>query len=110
MATAKEQGTAMFKAKNYQAAIQLYTQAITENPNDHTIYGNRSAAYHNTKNFVDALADGEKCISIKSDWAKGHQRKAMALHGMRRYEDAAFAYEDGLKLDPANAQLKSGLE
>jgi stress-induced-phosphoprotein 1 len=100
----------MFKAKNFQAAIQFYTVAIQENPSDHTIYGNRSAAYHNTKNFVDALKDGDKCIELKSDWAKGYQRKAMALHGMRKYDEATQAYSDGLKLDPANAQLKSGLE
>ena len=103
MATLKEQGNALFKAKNYHAAIDLYTQAINENPNDHTNYGNRSAAYHIKRNFVDALADAEKCISIKSDWVKGHWCKAVALQSMKRYEDATAAYEDGLKLDPANA-------
>lgn len=72
MSTAKEQGNAMFKAKNYPLAIQMYTAAIDENPEDHTIYGNRSAAYHNTKNFVDALADGEKCVKLNPAWSKGH--------------------------------------
>jgi stress-induced-phosphoprotein 1 len=67
----KDEGNNHFKAKNYQKAIECYTQAIQENPNDHTIYGNRSASYHNLKKFHEALADGEKCIQIKPDWSKG---------------------------------------
>ena len=80
---AKDLGNEQFKQKNYEKAIELYTQAITENPTDHTIYGNRSASYHNLKNFSMALLDGQKCIDLKADWSKGHQRKAMALHGLK---------------------------
>ena len=58
MASAKEQGTAQFKLKNFDKAVEFYTQAITENPSDHTIYGNRSASYHNLKQFENALKDG----------------------------------------------------
>ena len=60
--SAKEQGTQAFKEKNYQKAVEMYTQAIEENPSDHTIYGNRSASYCNMKQFKEALVDGEKCI------------------------------------------------
>ena len=49
--SAKEQGTEQFKQKNFDKAIEFYTQAITENPSDHTIYGNRSAAYTNLKKY-----------------------------------------------------------
>ena len=51
MSTPKELGTEQFKAKNFEKAIEFYTQAIAENPTDHTIYGNRSASYHNLKKF-----------------------------------------------------------
>jgi Flp pilus assembly protein TadD len=51
MSTPKEQGTQEFKAKNFEKAIEFYTQAISENPTDHTIYGNRSASYHNLKKY-----------------------------------------------------------
>ncbi len=55
---AKELGNEQFKQKNYEKAIEFYTQAISENPADHTIYGNRSASYHNLKNYQQALVDG----------------------------------------------------
>ena len=31
---------------------------------------NRSAAYASLKKYEEALADAEKCTSIKPDWAK----------------------------------------
>lgn len=80
MATFKDQGNAAFKAKNYDDAIKFYSQAIEQNPSDHTIYANRAAAYQNQGKYDDALSSAEKAISIKPDWSKGYQRKAMALH------------------------------
>jgi stress-induced-phosphoprotein 1 len=38
---------------------------------DHTIYGNRSASYHNLKNYDKALEDADKCIAILPSWGKG---------------------------------------
>ena len=34
----------------------------------------------------------------------------MALHSMGNYDEAIAAYEQGIKYDPENAQLKQGLE
>jgi stress-induced-phosphoprotein 1 len=47
MSTFKDQGNEAFKQKDFNKAIELYTQALAEVPNEHTILGNRSAAYHN---------------------------------------------------------------
>ena len=104
--SAKDQGTEQFKQKNFAKAIELYTEAITENPSDHTIYGNRSAAYANLKQYQKALGDGEKCIELKPDWGKGYHRKGTALHGLGKLEDSVHAFEDGLKVDPTNAQMQ----
>ena len=68
----KDLGNQQFKLKNFEKAVEFYTQAIEENPSDHTVYGNRSASYHNMHQFDKALADGEKCIELKPDWAKGY--------------------------------------
>jgi len=99
----KDEGNAAFKAKDFNKAIECYTKALEETPTDHTIYGNRSASYHNLKKFREAVNDAEKCIELKSDWSKGYQRKGMALHGLRYFEDSVKAFEEGLKLDPENA-------
>ena len=39
-------------------------------------------------------------------WAKGYSRKGAALHGLEDYDGAIAAYEEGLKLEPGNAQCK----
>ncbi len=54
----KELGNEQFKQKSCEKALKFCTQAISENPADHTIYGNRSASYHNLKNYQQALVDG----------------------------------------------------
>ena len=110
MSTSKELGNEQFKAKNFEKAIEFYSKAIEEDPSDHTVYGNRSASYHNCKKYEQALEDGEKAISIKPDWSKGYQRKAMALHGMGNLEEAYAAYEQGLKIEPTNVQIQNGLQ
>ena len=74
----KEQGNEAFKQKDYANAINFYSQALQTSPTDHTIIGNRAAAYHNLGKYTEAEADADKCIEIKPDWSKGYQRKAMA--------------------------------
>jgi len=88
MSTFKDQGNAAFKAKDFQAAVDAYSQAITENPTDHTIIGNRSAANYQLKNYTEAMTDAEKCIEINPDWSKGYQRKAMCLQATGMLDDA----------------------
>lgn len=51
MSTPKELGVEQFKAKNYEKAIEFFTQGVAETPEDHTIYGNRSVAYFNLNKF-----------------------------------------------------------
>ena len=71
MATQKELGTKAFTAKEFDKAIEHFTNAINENPHDHTLFSNRSACYYNKNDFENALKDGDKCIEVKPDWGKG---------------------------------------
>lgn len=56
------------------------------------------------------MKDAEKCISLKPDFVKGYSRKGAALSFLKRYDDAIATYEEGLKIDPNNAQLQTDLE
>jgi stress-induced-phosphoprotein 1 len=62
MATQKELGTKAFQAKDYPTAIEHFTEAIKENPQDHTLFSNRSACFYNSNNFPKALEDGNQCV------------------------------------------------
>eukprot|EP00294_Goniomonas_avonlea_P015934 CAMPEP_0114557490 /NCGR_PEP_ID=MMETSP0114-20121206/9859_1 /TAXON_ID=31324 /ORGANISM="Goniomonas sp, Strain m" /LENGTH=577 /DNA_ID=CAMNT_0001742783 /DNA_START=13 /DNA_END=1746 /DNA_ORIENTATION=+ len=107
---AKNKGNAAFSAKNFEEAIEHFTTAIGLDAGNHVLYSNRSAAYASLHKYTEALADADKCISIKPDWAKGYSRKGAAQHGLGDFEGAIETYNAGLKIEPTNAMLKSGLQ
>lgn len=71
---------------------------------------NRSAAHMRRGTYEDALKDAEKAIKIKPKYAKGHVRKAAALHAMKKYDEEIVAIKEGLKVCPDDTTLKQGLE
>ncbi|KAL2157975.1 hypothetical protein VTH06DRAFT_4784 [Thermothelomyces fergusii] len=113
MSTAEELkalGNKAIAAKNFDEAIDKFTQAIALDPNNHILYSNRSAAYASKKDWDNALSDAEKTTQLKPDWPKGWGRKGSALYGKGDLPGAREAYEQGLKLDPNNAGMKNDLE
>ncbi|KAG9235994.1 putative heat shock protein sti1 like protein [Amylocarpus encephaloides] len=105
----KALGNKAIAEKNFDEAITKFTEAIDIEPTNHILYSNRSAAYASKKEWQQALDDANKVTEIKPDWAKGWGRKGAAAHGLGDLISALDAYEEGLKLDPNNAQNKSGL-
>ena len=101
----KDKGNALVKEKKYKEALNCYSKAIEKDPNDPIFYSNRSAMHLNLKEFVESLADAEKAISLKLDYAKAYFRKGQALEGLNRIEEALDAYKLGLKKDKTNEQL-----
>lgn len=108
-AALKDLGNKAFQAKDYDKAIDLFTQAINLEPQNFVLYSNRSAAKAGKRDWTHALEDAEACIKINPAWSKGYARKGAALHGLRQYEEAILAYETGLKLEDSPA-LRKGLQ
>jgi len=105
----KAQGNAAFSAQNYEDAVKYFSQAIDIDGSNHVLYSNRSAAYASLHQYSNALKDAKKCVEVKPDWAKGYSRLGAAYYGLEEWEDAIKAYEDGLRIDPSNAQLQAAL-
>jgi len=96
----KAKGNVAFTAKNYDEAIDCFSQGIAIDPSNHVLYSNRSACYAGLQDWTKAIDDANKCISIKPDWGKGYGRKGAALHGAGDLEGAQKAYKDGLAVEP----------
>ncbi|KAL1672257.1 activator of Hsp70 and Hsp90 chaperone [Schizophyllum commune] len=105
----KYQGNKAFAAKDYDRAIELFSQGIALDPSNHVLYSNRSAAHAGKKEWTQALADAEECIKINPSWSKGYARKGAALHGAHQYDEAIKAYEEGLAKEDSPA-LRKGLQ
>ena len=59
----KDQGNKAFAAKDYDKAIDLFSQAIAIDPTNHVLWSNRSAAKVGKKEYAAALEDAEQVCS-----------------------------------------------
>lgn len=67
-----------------------------------TILSNRSAAYYEASDYINALVDAEAVIQIKRQWSKGYFRKAKALLQLHSYQEAKETLELGLSFEAEN--------
>lgn len=74
----KEKANEHFKNKEFDKAIELYSQAVELNPTVAVYYGNRSFAYLKTEYFGYALQDASKAIELDETYVKGYYRRAVA--------------------------------
>ena len=64
-----------------------------------------SAALPDDDAAARALADAERAVALRPEWAKGHTRQAAAMHGLGRYMAAVLAYDAALAIEPGNEML-----
>lgn len=106
----KEKGNGLYKNRDFQAAVNAYSEALLLNKFDATYWSNRSLCYLGLDRPNEALSDAEMCRQLKPDWFRAHYRVAAARLALHRFEDAAVAAFEGLKLDQDNRELKTLLQ
>ncbi|WWC62097.1 uncharacterized protein I303_104687 [Kwoniella dejecticola CBS 10117] len=104
----KAKGNSLMSTKLYDSAIEQYTEAIKLYPNP-VYYSNRAAAWGGLGKHENAIADAEKALDLDPNFAKAYSRLGHAHFSVGSYTDAVQAYEDGLKLDPSNNNMKTAL-
>lgn len=105
----KKQGNEAFKAAEFQQAAVFYTEALSLDAQQHTIYSNRAACFLKLGRYVQAREDAEACIKLAPDFAKGHFRLALALQAEEKAADACAAFTKVLELEPKNKDAAAGL-
>ncbi|RID71111.1 hypothetical protein BRARA_C03069 [Brassica rapa] len=104
-AEAKARGQDAFQRKDYQMAIDAYTQAIDFDPTDHTFFSNRSLCWLLLGQGEHALSDAKACRELKPDWPKACYREGAALRLLQRFDEAANAFYEGVLLSPESKEL-----
>ena len=111
-ANLKARGNEAVKAGEHGKAVKLFSAAIERGPPAdelHLYHSNRSVAALSIKQYTLAVADAEKCVSLKPDWGKGYSRLGAAHFYADHYQAAITAYTSGLEIEPSNATLAEGL-
>jgi heat shock protein 1/8 len=108
-AEAKEAGNKHFAAGEFKEANAYFSRGLELEPSNHVFYSNRSASHLSLGNIAASIADAKDCIRVNSGWAKGYTRLGTALFRNKEYDAAIQAYKQGLKIEPANAQMKQSL-
>uniref|UniRef100_A0A8C6U3B2 RRM domain-containing protein n=1 Tax=Neogobius melanostomus TaxID=47308 RepID=A0A8C6U3B2_9GOBI len=102
-------GNKLATAGNFKLAVKYFTDAIKFNPTEFRLFGNRAFCYEKMQDFDKALNDAEISISMCPGWVKGLFRKGRALAGLKRYEEAARAFKEVVKLDSSCAEAAQEL-
>ncbi|MEE6512043.1 hypothetical protein FKM82_018932 [Ascaphus truei] len=89
----KAQANEYFRVKDYDRAVQYYTQAIALSQDSAIYYGNRSLAYLRTECYGYALADASRAIQLDAKYIKGYYRRATSNMALGKFKAALKDYE-----------------
>ncbi|KAF3425735.1 hypothetical protein E2986_05831 [Frieseomelitta varia] len=96
----KERGNACVKEQKYEEAMFHYTHAIKLDPQNYSLYSNRSFAFLKLQQYHFAMEDALMTIQLKPDWTKGYFRKAEVESQTFRLGEALQSYNKALSLQP----------
>lgn len=94
--------------KLYDSAITSYTEAISLAPNP-VYFSNRAAAWGALGEHGKAADDAQRAIDLDPNFVKGYSRLGHARFSLGEWDAAVQAYEDGLAIEPGNANIKQSL-
>lgn len=100
----------LFRQGKFPDAILKYTEAVKRNPKEPKYYCNRATAYMKVMEFARAVQDLEKCLSLDNKYVKAYIKKANCHFVMKEFHKSKTEYENGLKIEPGNEEMKQGLE
>ena len=110
----KDRGAAHYSAGRFVESIAAYSYCIDHAASDdtdlHLYYSNRCAAYMQLKDFCRAKDDADAVNSLKPTWGKGYSRLGSALLQLGKPQEAVYALERSVELDPGNREAAAVLQ
>lgn len=102
----KEKGNSAYKRRQWNKAIEFYSEAIQLNDTNATYYCNRAAAYLELGRFKQAEADCDQALLLDKKYVKAYLRRGTAREVVLNYQEALQDFRHALALEPQN---KAGL-
>jgi DnaJ family protein C protein 7 len=96
----KEKGNDEYKKKNYNTAINLYTQAIEMNQKEETLYGNRALCFKAVNKLRQAMYDLNNALKLNPKSTKYLKRLAQIHILFGNFGDADILINKCCNLEP----------
>lgn len=106
VAELQELGQALYRRKDYNAAIEQFTIAIESHADPSaSLLDNRAAAYEKLDDVQSALKDARTTIRLHEQDASGYLRAGKILQKMEKYQVALEIYKRGIRKKPKNVEV-----
>ncbi|MDR2035028.1 MAG: tetratricopeptide repeat protein [Helicobacteraceae bacterium] len=105
--SAYEQGLEARKSGKFQEAIEQFSNAIKEDPNNVEAYIRRGRSYANIKDYSRAIADFNQAIRIDSSNANAYHSRGNSYYRLGDTNKAIADWTQVIALDPTNAKAYS---
>ncbi|EFJ24194.1 hypothetical protein SELMODRAFT_271108 [Selaginella moellendorffii] len=92
-------GHAAFVDEDYARALELYNQAVLEEPSNAGALVSRAQVHIKLGHFTDAIADAKAAIDLNPALSKAHLRQGIACFSLGEYETARAAFEKAASLE-----------
>jgi tetratricopeptide (TPR) repeat protein len=95
----------VLQARDDDAALAAYGQAIALDPRLAKAYNNRALVLRRQKRHEEALRDYEMAIGLAPDYQEAHIGAGNVLRDLKRHEDALACYDEALRHGERDAGL-----
>lgn len=90
------------KQKQYDQALETFTEVIRRDPNYSEYYIDRGNVYQQLAHYEEALADYSRAIMYSPPYPEAYYNRATSLTLLGREDEALAAYTYSLELDPSS--------
>lgn len=101
-------GVACSAIRDFQSAIEQYSEAIALNPGHVRAYTNRGVAKDALERFEDAIADFDEAIRIDPQNDKAYFGRGSAKAELGQYSEAIEDYDGAIRVNPRYATAYLG--
>lgn len=105
-------GNKAMSRRDFQDAVDKYTEAIELTPKNVIFLSNRAAAYSSLREHEKAIEDADAAIAIDPSYSKAYSRLGLAYYALGKPKEALDAYKRGVESegDSPSESMKKGYE
>eukprot|EP00762_Andalucia_godoyi_P001877 ANDGO_06048.mRNA.1 Serine/threonine-protein phosphatase 5 len=102
----KALGNKLFEKKEYEEAVEVYSQALDLAADNVALLCNRALCFIRLEKYGGALEDANAALVADPMSAKAHYRRGAALMGLLKYKDALEDFRAVMRMNPSDPIAK----